>query len=80
MCLTETHKKVDDTNIVKDVKIIQAMPEMQDRNRVGLMIMYKEKEKYDLQKMKTRSTEILHVEGEIGKEQTIKDCANIILK
>ena len=30
--------------------------------------MYKEKEKYDLQKM-TRSTEILHVEGEIGKEQ-----------
>ena len=27
------------------------------------------KEKYDLQKMTTRSTEILHVEGEIGKEQ-----------
>ena len=42
--------------------------------------MYKEREKYDLQKMKTRSTEILHVEGEIRKEQTIKDCANIILK
>ena len=31
--------------------------------------MYKEKEKYDLQKMKTKSTEILHIEGEIGKEQ-----------
>ena len=30
--------------------------------------MYKEREKYDLQKMKTRSTEILHVEEDIGKE------------
>ena len=30
--------------------------------------MYKEDEKYDLQKM-TRSTEILHVEGKMGKEQ-----------
>ena len=29
----------------------------------------REKEKYDLQKMTTRSTEILHVEVEIGKEQ-----------
>ena len=45
------------------------MREMQDRKGGGLLIMYKEKEKYDLQKMTTRSTEILHVEGEIGKEQ-----------
>ena len=69
MCLTETQKKVDDIKIVKDVKIIQTMREMQDRKGGGLLIMYKEKEKYDLQKMTTRSTEILHVEGEIGKEQ-----------
>ena len=68
-CLTETQKKVDDIKIVKDVKIIQTMREMQDRKGGGLLIMYKEKEKYDLQKMTTRSTEILHVEGEIGKEQ-----------
>ena len=45
------------------------MREMQDRKRGELLIMYKEKEKYDLQKMKIRSTEILHVEGEIGKEE-----------
>ena len=45
------------------------MREMQDRKGGGLLIMYKENEKYDLQKMTTRSTEILHVEGEIGKEQ-----------
>ena len=32
MCQTETHKKVDDTNIVKDVKIIQLIQAMQDRN------------------------------------------------
>ena len=57
--------KVDDIKIVKDVKIIQTMREMQDRKGGGLLIMYKEK--YDLQKMTTRSTEILHVEGEIGK-------------
>ena len=69
MCITETQKKVDDIKIVKDVKIIQTMREMQDRNGGGLLIMYKEKEKYDLQKMTMRSTEILHVEGEIGKEQ-----------
>ena len=62
-------KKVDDIKIVKDVMIIQTMREMQDRRGGGLLIMYKEKEKYDLQKMTTRSTEILHVEGEIGKEQ-----------
>ena len=31
--------------------------------------MFEEKEKYDLQNMKTRSTEILHVEGEIGEEK-----------
>ena len=63
MCLTETQKKVDDIKkIVKDVKIIQTMREMQDRKGGGLLIMYKEKEKYDLQKMITRSTEILHVE------------------
>ena len=62
-------KKVDDIKIGKDVKIIQTMREMQDRKEGGLLIMYKEKEKYDLQKMTTRSTEILHVEGEIGKEQ-----------
>ena len=50
------------------MKIIQTMGEMQDRKGGGLPIMYKEKEKYDLQKMTTRSTEILHVEGEIWKE------------
>ena len=72
MCLTETQKKVDDIKIVKDVKIIQTMREMQDRKGGGLLIMYKEKEKYDLQKMTTRSTEILHVEGEIGKEHNKK--------
>ena len=66
MCLTETQKKVDDIKIVKDVEIIQTM---QDRKGGGLLIMYKEKEKYDLQKMITRITEILHVEGEIGKVQ-----------
>ena len=69
MCLTETQKKVDDIKIVNDVKIIQTIRVMQDRNGGRLLIMYKEKEKYDLQKMTTRSTEILHVEGEIGKEQ-----------
>ena len=62
-------KKVDDIKIVKDVKIIQTMREMQARKGGRLLIMYKEKEKYDLQKMTTRSTEILHVEGEIGKEK-----------
>ena len=62
-------KKVDDIKIGKVVKIIQTMREMQVRKRGGLLIMYKEKEKYDLQKMTTRSTEILHVEGEIGKEK-----------
>ena len=67
MCLTETQKKVDDIKIVNDVKIIQIMREMQDRKGGGLLIMYKEI--YDLQKMTTRSTEILHVEGEIGKEK-----------
>ena len=50
MCLTETQKKVDDIKIVKDVKIIQTMREMQDRKGGGLLIMYKEKEKYDNQK------------------------------
>ena len=55
--------------IVKDLKIIQTMREMQDRKGGGLLIMYKEEEKYYLQKMTTRSTEILLVEGEIGKEQ-----------
>ena len=30
MCLTETQKKVDDIKIIKDVKIIQTMREMQD--------------------------------------------------
>ena len=65
----ENTKKVDDIKIVKNVKIIQTMREMQDRMGGGLLIMYKEKEKYDLQKMTTRSTEILHVEREIGKEQ-----------
>ena len=45
------------------------MREMQDRKGGGLLIMYKEKEKYNLQKMKTKNTEILHVEGEIGNEQ-----------
>ena len=67
MCLTETQKKVDDIKIVKDVKIIQRMREMQDRKGGGLLTMYKEKEKYDLQKMTTKRTEILHVEGELGK-------------
>ena len=62
MCLTETLKKVDDIKIVEDVKIIQTMREIQDRKGDGLLIMYKENEKYDLQKMTTRSTEILHVE------------------
>ena len=62
----ETQKKVDDIKVVKDVKIIQTM---QDRKGGGLLIMYKEKEKYGLQKMTTRSTEILHVEGEIGKKR-----------
>ena len=52
------------------MKIIQTMREMQDRKGGRLLIMYREKEKYDLQKMTTRSTEIpLHVEGEIEKEQ-----------
>ena len=60
-------KKVDDIKIAEDVKIIQTMREMQDRKGGGLLIMYKEK--YDLQKMTTRSTEIMHVEGEIGKEK-----------
>ena len=40
MWLTETQKKVDDTKIVKNVKIIQSM---QDRKGGGLLIMYKEK-------------------------------------
>ena len=62
-------KKADDIKIVKDVKIMQTMREMQDIKGGGLLIMNKEKEKYDLQKMTTRSTEILHLEGEIGKEQ-----------
>ena len=53
-------KKVNDIKTVKDVKIIQTMREMQDSKGGGLLIMYKEKEKYDLQKMTTRST---------GKEQ-----------
>ena len=44
------------------------MREIQDRKGGILLIMYKEKEKYDLQKITTRSTEILHVEREIGKE------------
>ena len=48
MCLTETQKKVDDIKIVKDLKIIQTMREMQDRKEGGLLILYKEKEKYDL--------------------------------
>ena len=69
MCLTETQKKVDDIKIVKDVKIIQTMREMQNRKGDRLLIMYKEREKYYLQKMKTKGTNILHVEGEIGKEQ-----------
>ena len=69
MCLTETQKKVDDIKIVKDMKIIQTKPEMQDRKGGGLLIMYKEKEKYDLQKMTTRSAEIQHVEGEIEKNK-----------
>ena len=69
-------KKVDDIKIGKVVKIIQTMREMQVRKRGGLLIMYKEKEKYDLQKMTTRSTEILHVEGEIGKEKNL-DSASI---
>ena len=47
-------------NTKDHVKIKQ---EMQDRKGGGLLIMY------NLQKMTTRSTEILHVEGEIGKEQ-----------
>ena len=50
MCLTETQKKVDDIKIVKDVKIIQTMREMQDRKGGGLLIMYKEKEKYDFRR------------------------------
>ena len=37
MCLTETQKKVDDIKIVKDVKIIQTMREMQDRKGGGLV-------------------------------------------
>ena len=45
------------------------MRKMQDRKGGGLLIMYKEKEKYDLQKMTTKSTEILHVEGEIGENK-----------
>ena len=65
----ENTEKVDEIKIVKDVKIIQTKREMQDRKGGGLLIMYKEKQKYDLQKKTTRSTEILHVEGEIGKEQ-----------
>ena len=67
MCLTET-KKVDDIKIVKDVKIIQTMRETQDRKGGGLLIMYKEEEKYDIQKMTTKSIDILHVEGEIGNK------------
>ena len=51
-------KKVDGIKTVKDVKIIQTMQEMQDRKGGGILIMYKEKEKYDLQKMTTRSTEM----------------------
>ena len=35
--------------LTRDVKIIQTMREMQDRKGGGLLIMYKEKEKYDLQ-------------------------------
>ena len=34
-------QKVDDIKIVRDVKIIQTMREMQDRKGGGLMIMYK---------------------------------------
>ena len=65
----ETQKKVDDIKIVKYVKIIQTMREMQNRKGGGLLIMYEEKEKYDLQMKTTRITEILHVEGEIETEQ-----------
>ena len=43
MCLKENTKKVDDIKIVKDVKIIQTMREMQDRKGGGLLIMCKEK-------------------------------------
>ena len=49
LCLKETLKKVDDIKIVKYVKIKQTMREMQDGERYGLLIMYKEKEIYDLQ-------------------------------
>ena len=52
------------------MKIIQTMREMQEREKMRiLLIMHKENEKYDIQKMKTRSIKILHVEGEIGREQ-----------
>ena len=56
------------------------MREMQDKKGGGLLIMCKEKEKYDLQKMTTRSTEILHIACRRRKQEMIMKQKIIIRK
>lgn len=65
VCLTETQKKLRDVNFEDDCVVIDSMREQQDRKGGGLMMLCRKNKGVVMQKIDTKSKDVLHVKGNI---------------
>ena len=69
LCLTETQQKIDRFEFSKGIKSIANMRKKEDKKGGGLLIMYKNINLIELQKIPTKCADILHVMGKIMSEK-----------
>ena len=69
LCLTETQQKYDKLEFAQGIKNIANMRNKNDKKGGGLLIMYKNTNLIELQKVQTKCSDILHVVGKIMNEK-----------
>lgn len=70
-CLTETQQKVDKTRVSKGLIKIESMRKENDKKGGGLMILYRNSERNNLQKMDAKHDDILLVKGNINNKNIV---------
>ena len=66
LCLTETQKKINDIKMSERIRSIESMSSLTDRRGGGLLVLYREGGKVELEREGSRSKDILEVSGKIG--------------
>lgn len=67
LCITETQKKIRDVNFQETFKVIENMRDKKDRKGGGVMLIYRENNGIELNKMETKGKDLLYVSGSIGQ-------------